>query len=332
MSDYRYQPLTDQWILIAADREIRPNDYRPRHEYAPDRPCPFCIGHEPDTPEAIAFYPAGSGLGEWLVRVVPNKFPALKPTPTETPRRTGPWTEFRGFGLHELVVLSPRHVESYSELDGPERGTSFVAFQDRIRLAWTWPDIRHAVLFQNCRVDAGASIRHVHSQLIATAVVPPEIARRHQRQQSHREATGQTLLESIVADERREQGRVVLERDGFVAFCPYASRLSYELWIAPDEPSAEPFEGLTTERLGRLADLLHAAVIALEGTLPGIAYNFVIHLPPRVPGETSSGHWWIELFPRINKLAGFELATGCMINQVPPDIAAGRLRDHIPAA
>lgn len=329
MSDYRHQPLTDQWVLVAGNREVRPNEYRSAADYVPQRPCPFCVGQEPDTPGALAFYPASSRLGDWLVRVVPNKFPALTPAATKPLNRSGPYTHFQGFGIHELVVLSPRHVESFSELEEGERGTSFVAFQDRIRLAWSWPEIRHAVVFENCRSDAGASIRHVHAQLIATSIIPPEIERRFRRQERQRAETGLTLLESAVDWELEARERVVFEQAGFAAFCPFASRLPYEMWLAPiDAREAPCFEQLSTSLLHRLADAVHRAVSALERLLPQVAYNVVLHLPPRIDptAPTPPGHWFVELFPRLNKTAGFEWATGCMINQVPPELAAERLR------
>lgn len=328
MSDYRYQPLTDQWVLVAENREQRPNDYRPRVEYQPDRPCPFCVGQEPSTPEALAFYP-GSGLGQWLVRVVPNKFPALTASDTKPLEQHGPYQRFEGFGIHELIVLSPRHVESFSDLNAAERHTTLIAFQDRVRLAWSWPQIRHAVLFQNCRSDAGASIQHVHCQHIATAVVPPETMRKWERQEAARQQHGKTILESIVDYEARESRRVVFEKEGLVAFCPFASRLPFELWIAPRQASEQPaFELLSTPQLHSLADSIHCAIQSLEKALPGAAYNIVIHIPPRVDSHSPhpAGHWMVEIFPRLNKTAGFEWATGCMINQTAPETAAERLR------
>ena len=333
MSDYRYQPLTDQWILVAENREQRPNDYRPRVEYHPDRPCPFCVGQEPETPEALAFYPGSSRLGEWLVRVVPNKFPALKAADPIARHHIGPYQRQVGFGIHELIVLSPRHVESFSELTPAERHTTLVAFQDRVRLAWTWPDIQHVVLFENCRSDAGASIQHVHCQHIATAIVPPEIGRKFERQEQHRQQTGRTILDEIVEFERVSSERMIAEANGLLAFCPYASRLPFECWIAPTASQEQPaFELLSTCQLHHLADRIGRVVSALESALPQDAYNIVIHLPPRSDScETHpAGHWMVEIFPRINKMAGFEWATGCMITQVAPEVAAQRLRTAAP--
>lgn len=331
MSDYRYQPLTDQWVLVAENREQRPNDYRPRAEYQPDRPCPFCVGHEPATPEALAFYP-GSNLGEWLVRVVPNKFPALTSASTGPRESRGPYEKFIGFGIHELIVLSPRHIESFSDLNAAERHTTLIAFQDRVRLAWSWPEIRATVLFQNCRSDAGASIQHVHCQHIATSVIPPELLRKWERQELSRKQCGRTLLESIVEFETREQRRVVFENDGLVAFCPFASRLPYEIWIAPQRAKEQPaFETLSSSQLHCLADAIHSCIDRLERSLPSAAYNIVIHVPPRVDATADHlpGHWMVEIFPRLNKTAGFEWATGCMINQVSPESAAERLREPL---
>jgi UDPglucose--hexose-1-phosphate uridylyltransferase len=88
MSDLRYDPLNDTWVAISETRTERPNEYRPSGEMVPLERCPFCLGNERETPPAIAEYAWDAGgrvlipgaRREWLVRVVPNRFPAFEPT------------------------------------------------------------------------------------------------------------------------------------------------------------------------------------------------------------------------------------------------------------
>jgi UDPglucose--hexose-1-phosphate uridylyltransferase len=329
MSEYRYQPLTDQWILIAGNREQRPNDYAQSQTVSHTRPCPFCLGHESETPEAIVTYPQAP-TGEWSVRVFANKYPALFPVPNEPRQELGPYASFRGHGQHELMVLSPRHVESFSELTPEERHLSLLAFQQRLVRTYEEPKIAHAVVFQNCRLDAGASIQHVHCQLIGTTLVPPSISRVAQRQQQYQTQHGQSLLHAIACTEREAGCRVIAETEYFQAFCPYASRQPYETWVTPKVPDdCCSFFLLSQTHLNELSELIQQVITRLEKLFPQIAYNTILHLPPKSAAwKEQRGNWYAEIFPRLNKTAGFEWATGCMINQVAPEIAAERLKSN----
>ena len=151
MSDYRYQPFTDQWVLVAGNRQERPNEFVPSSQRVEQQVCPFCRGNESETPETLAAYPAYPNSQDWDVRVFPNKYPALRPVPSQSMQHRGPYVQRDGFGIHELIVLSSRHVESLSELSQDECRLSMIAFQDRLRAAYAEPETQHAVLFQNCR-------------------------------------------------------------------------------------------------------------------------------------------------------------------------------------
>ena len=136
--------------------------------------CPFCAGHEAETPPPIATYGA-NGKGKWLVRVVPNKFPAvtsMTPTPAELPRRRRDATALPGFGRHEVIIESPRHVASLSELTDAEAEAAFAAYRDRLRQLKAERQYRYVQIFKNVGPAAGASLEHVHSQLVALPDVP----------------------------------------------------------------------------------------------------------------------------------------------------------------
>ena len=115
---------------------------------------------------------------------------------------------------------------------------------------------------------------------------------------------------------------------------PFASRQPYEVWIAPKSPDeTDSFFDLSDSLLDELSELIQQAVVRLENVLPQVAYNTIVHLPPKTADwREQRGTWYTEIFPRINKTAGFEWATGCMINQVPPEVAARRLRKNSPSS
>ena len=105
------------------------------------------------------------------------------------------------------------------------------------------------------------------------------------------------------------------ENDGFVSFCPYASRFNYEVWIFPKE-HVKSITNLTDEQLVGLADVLKHVLVKLAEM--NASYNFVLHYAPK----GTDLHFHIEVLPRIAKWGGFELSSGIIVNQVAPEDAA----------
>ena len=151
MSQLRYDPIFGQWAVIAERRQSRPVEFQQFSQRRAGIDCPFCRGNESVTPPAIeAWSSTGPGVSpgeDWLIRVLPNKYPALDQSlqitgPQATTLRTAspdlesPWvadsTEFGAF--QEVIVLSPRHVVSLSGLNDGELKTSFAAFQKRVAI------------------------------------------------------------------------------------------------------------------------------------------------------------------------------------------------------
>lgn len=338
MSELRYDPLSGHWVNVAAIRAERPNEFRREEFRRPDAICPFCAGQEFQTPPAILELTANgdsasanraNAAHKWLVRVVPNKYPAFAPATEARERQAvGPYARLSGDGSHEIIVESPRHVSSLSQLSDAELEWSFRAYQIRILAAQALLGIRQLVLFKNCRAEAGASIEHVHSQLIASPVLTDPLAARWERCKKAQRDSGISLLESIVRFEEQDPGRVIESRGRFVAFCPYASRFAFQVWIAQRSELAS-FEQLTEDDLRDVAQLTRSAVGRLERTLDTPPYNLVLHLPPESPATSAAQEifpWFIEIIPRLGRWAGFELADGGWILDWPPEIAAAKLR------
>ena len=76
MSQLRLNPLAGRWVTVTGDRATRPAafDERTLRVETDDRPCPFCPGNEDGTSATLET--VGSS-GEWLLRVVDNRYPAF---------------------------------------------------------------------------------------------------------------------------------------------------------------------------------------------------------------------------------------------------------------
>jgi UDPglucose--hexose-1-phosphate uridylyltransferase len=221
------------------------------------------------------------------VRVVPNLYPA--------------------FERQEVVVSTPRHVRTIADLEPGELAAIAEAWRRRAEAAQADAfGYVHALL--NEGRDAGASLPHSHTQLVWLRDAPPAVS-------GERTAAGDCGVCEVV----RSGANEIAERDGLVALCPAASRLPYEVLIAPRDH--EP-GGFASDRLPAALDLLSRTIrrlTSLEGTVP---LNAWLHTAP----FGGDGHWHVELLPRLSILAGVELGAGIAIDSVAPEDAARALR------
>ncbi len=330
MRQFRKDPLSDRWVAYALGRDDRPNEFEQGGHRREGARCPFCAGHEGDTPPPIAVYGAAARSphddgANWLVRVVPNKYPAFRPHGSGEIVRTGLYESTDTMGAHEVIIESPRHVASLSELHDREVTLLVQAYRDRMLALKEDGRFRYALVFKNVGPQAGASLEHAHSQLVATPMVPPEVAG-ELRAAGHLYQQHQACFFCrVIADERARRERFVAETDRFIAVCPYASRMPYEMWILPRE-HASHFESQEDDALAELAFFLREMVRKLELLHGQLAYNFFVHTTPFDTSSPRHYHWHIEIFPRLTTTAGFEWGAGYYINPVPPEQAAAVLR------
>jgi len=307
----RLDLFTGKHVLIAATRDTRPDEYERLVWERTPSDCPFCLGNESQTPSERL----RNGESHWLTRVFPNKFPAVSEGCSVDP-------PLPAAGGHEVIVESSRHVGSYAELTDEEARSAFSVYSARLR-HYREQGFASGHLFKNFGPNAGASLEHVHSQLIALHRVPSPVRQRDKRNWRFRERWNESIASMVLRRECRDQVRLITEDDDVVAFAPFASRAPYEMRILPKR--VEPaFEDLAATRLDNLSRLLHRLIKCLEMTIPDVSYNVVFHTRTWRRGTTD--RWQIELVPRVTRWAGFELATDEYINPVWPELAARRLR------
>ena len=353
-AESRLDPLTGNWTIFAPHRDDRPDEFVGQQEGLNKRvECPFCPGNESTTPPAVwvgrvsdedsstdILSPAppsthgepgespGWAEADWSVRVVPNKYPAVSPAGTrDESRHVSPllqWSPVRGG--HEVIIESRRHVQSLSELDVAELRLVFQAYRDRLKYWRSIPGVAYISAFKNVGSKAGASLRHTHSQLIATDRIPAAIDSSVRRMVRHRATSGCCLQCDLIRAELKAKQRVIWRDDSLVAYCPFASSLPLLMRITTIEHQA-CFEDLTEQMIDAVARLVGRAVSWLEQIRPGTAYNFCLHTrPPAALDPPDSFHWSIEIFPRMTQIAGFEWSSNCMINPILPETAAAHYR------
>lgn len=329
MPELRKDPIIERWVIVASDRAARPHDYRDNYVRAADATCPFCAGHEHETPSEL-YSLRSAGSPAWRVRVVPNRYPALE-SPSEPP---GPPAETEedlflaraGYGAHEVIVESARHVWRTVDVSVAELGEVLLVWRERLNVHRREGRLAHGSLFKNVGAAGGASIEHAHSQLIVTPMVPTLVAEELAGSASFFHAHGRCVYCELVERERALGSRLIAEHPGFVVLAPYASRLPLETWIVPRR-HASHFEQTGNDELNELAVTLHATLVMLEEALEPVAYNLVLHTAPFDTSALGHYHWHIEIIPRVTKTAGFEWGSGFYVNPLPPEEAAKRLRE-----
>ena len=336
MPDFRQNILTGDWVIIAEDRAGRPGAFAAQQAIDDDRDCPFCVGNEHTTPsETFALRDTNTAANTpgWQVRFVPNRYPAISPllenlAPHPWPDALHPsFPSFPAIGIHEVIIESPRHIQSPVELSVDEFRTVVRAYRDRMRELAAREDVDCMILFKNSGAGAGASIAHIHSQLVALPNAPPAIADRAARCHAHFEQHARSLIDDWLAEELSSGERIVSQADGFVALCPWASRFPVETWLVPKSGPAH-FEQLTAGAIDEFAALLHDTLKRVETVTSSGPYNLFLHNPPCSEPVDSPARWHVAILPRLANPGGFEWSTGIHINPVSPERAAESLREN----
>jgi UDPglucose--hexose-1-phosphate uridylyltransferase len=219
-----------------------------------------------------------------------------------------------------VIIESPRHLTNTVELNEVEFAEVLDVYRERIAQQGAAHPQASVTIFKNNGPAAGATLVHLHSQLVVASL--PTADQLH-RLQSFRAANCPAC--EMIAD-AAQQHRIVAETANYVVLCPHASRLCYEMWLLPKLHEAH-YSRTSRESLPELASLFRAVLVKLERIVKVPAYNYIVHTAPFDTSGAVHYHWHIEILPRITTLAGFELGTGCYINPVSPERAAAELRE-----
>jgi UDPglucose--hexose-1-phosphate uridylyltransferase len=367
------------------DKEDTDKPLRP----ALDPDCPFCPGSEGELPEISAQYPApqtgvvatprapqlgpagdranawggeramglesGSPLPRttWQVRVVPNKFPALRSrdggadaegTARNTTRsaadgidsmkwsaESGPMETRRfGAGCHEVIIETPRHDLDMATLGEEGAAAVLHIYQERLKAARALPEVRQVVVFRNHGLRAGTSLLHPHSQLVALPIVSEEAARRERESRAYFAETHRCLLCELVQREQAAGRRIVHSGEDFAVMVPFAAEVPFEMWLVPRRHRPD-FAAVPAEELRGLATCLTRVLSLLAEELGDPDYNYILHTCAAAAGNPAL-HWLLQIRPRLVTPAGFEIGSGMSINPSLPEENAARLRGEGGAA
>lgn len=330
MPELRKDPILDRWVIISTERQKRPTDF-----FVDESPakaggfCPFCEGNEDKTPNEIYAIRDNesqrNGPG-WSVRVVPNRFPVLAVEGELKKEGEGLYDRMSGVGAHEVIIETPRHGNTLATMNVPDFVKVLSVYRDRISDLKRDSRFKYALVFKNEGIQAGASLEHGHSQLIALPVVPKRVSEELVGSKKHYDFKERCIYCDIIHQEISHGERIVAENSDFIVLSPFAPQSPFETWILPKKhlPSFECSDGLNMELL---AGIFSETLKRLHRVLGKHPYNFILHSSPFGMENLQYYHWHFEIIPKLTRTAGFEWGTGFYINPTSPEEAATFLRE-----
>lgn len=330
MSELRLNLITREWVIIAKERALRPEDFkrtteRPKlAQHVAD--CPFCPGNEKTTPPEQFRV---QGDEDWKIRVVNNKYPALSSTGEKHRTRKGNWRIVTGVGQHYVIIETPAHNMSPALLPKKHVSSIIRTYRDMFISAYRDPRVEHVIVFRNHGRAAGTSLEHPHSQLIATPIVPVQFRDRIQAAQYYYDDTGKCLSCDMMENELSDRVRIICESDHFLTFVPFAALSPFHTWIFPKRHSAS-FADITVNEINDLAHHLKTVLAKFHNGLNDPDYNYVIRSSRPMDAGNEYCHWYLSIVPRLTTPAGFEMGSGMYINTSVPEESAAYMRSVKP--
>jgi len=320
----RKDPLRQTWTVFAPERAKQAGRTKPQ---ATTGNHPFGAGHEHLLTRTL--------LNKGNVRVIPNRAPILRVEGDPAILGDGIYDRMEGVGAHEIIIETPS-AKPLELLAMNEIETVIDAWKVRMLDLTKDKRLRAFFVIKDCGTSSGAAYDHALSQLLAFAIIPLALRQKLDVAADFFQRRKHSIFGNILDYEESESVRMVYENNGFAAFCPYASRSPFEVAIYPKRQCAD-FHGITDQERAQFADVLRNVLQRLNSALGESAYHFSLTTAPARTERRDQWNtldldfrWHVEIVPRVEVQTGFDLATGCALNTVLPEVAAKFLREIAP--
>ena len=322
MSEMRWNPMMQEWVVTATHRQHR--TYKPPKGF-----CPLC-------PTAEGAFPTEVPAPDYQLVVFENKFPAFRRNPEPSPEVGSElYPVAPPQGICEVVLYTPGHEGSLTDYPPSHIRKVIELWADRYRELGSHPFVKYVFIFENKGEVVGVTLHHPHGQIYAFPFIPPRIQRELDSNRLHRSATGRCVFCDIVAEEKRDGRRIILETDALLAFVPFYARYPYEVHIFTKHHRASIVE-LTKPERHELSYLLKGVLLKYDNLFNmSFPYMMVMHQAP-TDGDNDDFHFHIEFYPpmrsadKLKYLAGCESGVGTYVTDSNPEEKAGELRMCLP--
>ena len=325
MSELRWNPVLDEWVITATHRQDR--TFLPPRDY-----CPLC----PTRPGGV---PTEIDRETFEVAVFENKFPSLRPRP-EPPSVDG--TDLHpvrpAVGACEVLVYTPKHDATLADASVEHLERLIAVWAHRTVELGAQVDTAYVFVFENKGEAIGVTLHHPHGQIYAYPYVPPILAREARSARAHLADDGECVWCRSQREELADGRRIVVAGDAWVAAVPFAARWPYELHLVPRRHVGWLDELSAPERRD-LAVVLRSVLRGYDALFGfSLPYIMAVHQRPTDGADHDGYHLHIEFYPpnrtetKLKYLAGSETGAGAFINDTLPEETAPRLREAVEAA
>ncbi|MBN1896352.1 MAG: galactose-1-phosphate uridylyltransferase [Candidatus Aenigmarchaeota archaeon] len=329
MSDEIRKDFFGREVIVAADRSKRPGAFSEKKKGK--QICPFCPGNEKMTQSTIMSLPDDKN---WQVRIFPNKFPVLNEKvykrlsyekfPLEMSQKNSMapsmFQKFTSFGRHEIMVETRDHYNEYDDMSTDNLELALVALKKRYEELMKIDGVNYVTIFKNKGEDAGASIRHTHTQIVASPMFPEVISKEMDDGEAFFKESKECGPCMVIEHEAKKKSRVVVNTKDWICIAPFTSVWPYQLRILPKRHFSELSE-MNYNELRSLAKVMKKVFGMFSKIFEDMPYNMIYLNFPR----SELWHFHIDIFPRLVTHAGFEFF-GLNVNITAPEDAAKILR------
>ena len=320
MHELRKDPVLSRWVAVLED-SLGPEDYDVFHKDEKEGQCVLCP----------------TGEADWLVKSIQSPTPLLVPEGELGRRGAGMYDKMNSIGINEIIIESPEHDKPPEDI-GPEQMTRVVELmKERLLEIVKDERLRFALISKNSGALAGSLSSHPHSQIIATPIIPMRIKAELDGAKTYYAYKERCIFCDMLDEEMRVQKRVVIETEHFLAFCPFASKFSFESWVVPKRHMCE-FQSMSPEETEDLGRVMTSLLRKMRSVLREPSYSYVVHAAPqRIPRRNhwhtlgDDYHWHIEIVPRLFRTSGFEWGSGFYVLSTSPEEAAKYFREDLKA-
>jgi len=307
MGIIRKDYILDRWVYYATERKKRPRELKSVAVKDNSKLCFFCPSNEHLTPPEIGRV---EYKGSWKLRWFMNKFPAVEKKRSPKLNLKKYFCQGNSYGIHEVIVETNHHKSQLWDLPVSHIREILDVYKFRISHLSKLKDIKYVDVFKNHGKDAGTSLIHSHTQVMALPQIPSLVKEKIMAVKKYKKCPYCDIIKLESKSKRK-----IFETRNVIAFAPFASNFNYEAWVFTKQHK-RTMEELEENELMDLATALKKIIVKLKKL--NVSYNFYIHYSP----EKENLHFHVEITPRIATWGGFELSTNAVINSVMPEDAA----------
>jgi len=328
-SHRRYNPLTDEWVLVSPHRTKRPwqgqqeslNEEK-RPDYDPD--CYLCPGN---TRAGGKVNPNYTGTFSFQ-----NDFAAIQEEIEEFTIEEGLLKARSERGICKVICFSPRHDLTLPQMELEDIASVVKLWKEEYEELGSRSFINHVQIFENKGAVMGCSNPHPHGQVWAQESIPVEPAKKTVQQSNYFEKTGRTLLTDYIKQELEAKKRLLFENEDMVVLVPYWAVWPYEAMILPKR-AASTILSLSEKEEKSFAEALKWLTVRYDNLFrTSFPYSSGIHQAPTDGEAYPEWHWHMSFYPPLLRSAtvkkfmvGYELFANPQ-RDITPEQAAEKLR------